>query len=242
MDLKKIRKKFKPIFHHLIKKLKTLYVESILLVAALLIAIFTVIENQKLIKTQSLIAQSTSHTIVNTEAPIQIQTEISKPIKVDISGAIENPGIYEASEGARLGEIIAKAGGLTYEADALFVGRNFNYSRILSDQDKIYIPYKFEIALRTFIEEDQRILSYLPPKGVSSVTPSPIKNAVEPAPSYLISINNATLNELDTLPNIGPTTGQKIIDNRPYEDLIELTERKVVSISTWDKIKDFITL
>jgi len=58
----------------------------------------------------------------------------------------------------------------------------------------------------------------------------------------LVSINSGTQAELEELPGIGPVTAGKIIDNRPYGSVQELLERKIVGKTTFEKIKDLITL
>ena len=56
---------------------------------------------------------------------------------VSICGAVENAGIYEVKEGARLYELIDKAGGLDEEADADAV----NLAMEVKDGEQIRIPY-----------------------------------------------------------------------------------------------------
>lgn len=62
----------------------------------------------------------------------------------------------------------------------------------------------------------------------------------------LIDINTAPAAVLDTLPDIGPATVQKIIayreKNGPFQRLEELLEAKLVGASTMAKIKDLITI
>ena len=57
-----------------------------------------------------------------------------------------------------------------------------------------------------------------------------------------INVNDATLEELDTLPDVGKVTGQKIIDNRPYGALQELINRKVISENLLEKLEDLIEI
>lgn len=58
----------------------------------------------------------------------------------------------------------------------------------------------------------------------------------------LVSINNATEAELDSLPQVGLATAAKIIGGRPYEKIEDLISKKVVSKSVFDKIKDKVGL
>ena len=58
----------------------------------------------------------------------------------------------------------------------------------------------------------------------------------------LININNATLAQLDMLPGIGPVYGQKIIDQRPYSNIQDLLSKKVIPSSTFEKIKEQLTV
>jgi len=237
--LKKLKTK-----KNIIKKFKKYFLEIVLITVSAVVTVYSVNQQNILNSELKKISYNTTapHDILkpNTETPnLYVNTN---NIKVDVSGAIENPGVYEATEGARLGDIIKKAGGVTYEADEHFIGRNFNMARILQDQDKIHIPYKFEIALKTFTEEETRILTYLDPKA-NYISNATISEASTKLPSeILISINSASIQELDTLPGIGETTASKIIDNRPYTVIDELYSNKVVNSSTWEKIKDLITL
>ena len=60
--------------------------------------------------------------------------------------------------------------------------------------------------------------------------------------SNLISVNKATLDELDTLPGIGSAYAQKIIDNRPYSLKTELISKAKLSQTLYSKIQDMIGL
>jgi comEA protein len=62
----------------------------------------------------------------------------------------------------------------------------------------------------------------------------------------LININTATLAELDTLPDIGPKTGQRIIDyreaNGPFNQVEDLLKVDGIGEVTFNKIKSLITV
>src|SRR3989338_7997285 len=70
---------------------------------------------------------------------------IKKNIAVDISGALHKPGIIFLPQDSRLSDAIEKSGGLTSSAAMGYVGRTFNMSQILRDEQKIYIPTQLEV-------------------------------------------------------------------------------------------------
>ena len=70
---------------------------------------------------------------------IEKKLEESLPvIYVDISGAVEKPGVYDVKEGTRVFEVIEMAGGLTSEADI----DGFNRAEEVFDGQKLTIPEK----------------------------------------------------------------------------------------------------
>lgn len=160
--------------------------------------------------------------------------EGSAVIYVDVSGAVEKPNMYALPTNARLKDAVEKAGGLSVMADYKFFGRNFNLSQVLSDQSKIHIPTIDEISEGIYQEGIKRIET-LSTNSIS-VKPQTKKSAVK------ISINYATLEELDSLPNIGRVTAQKIIDTRPHLSIEDLKTKKVVKTNVYDSIKDIIDL
>ena len=195
-------------------------------------------------------ASTVSYMQEETQAPPEILSAISNEaveppsrptqIIVDISGAVLKPDIYEVSDSARLAEVIKIAGGLQADADTGYIARNFNMARYLSDQEKIYIPTKKDIESGRF-QEPSRTLEYLisDAEAPNNETVQPSENANQAA---LISVNDATKEELDMLPGVGPTTAQKIIDSRPHATLEELLSKKAVKQSVFEKIKDLISL
>ena len=136
-------------------------------------------------------------------------------IKVHVSGAVVRPGVYTLRLGDRVEDAIAAAGGATADGN----------------------PNALNLAARVI--DGQQVL--VPKTG----EPAPAQSS-SPAAPRLISINSATLAELDALPGIGEVYAQKIIDyrnkNGPFQRIEDLVNLKLVPASTFDKIKDLITL
>ncbi len=61
-----------------------------------------------------------------------------------------------------------------------------------------------------------------------------------------VNINTATVDELDALPGIGPTTAQEIVDYRlehgNFASIQEIRNVPGIGPATYDKIKDYITV
>ena len=219
-------------FAPILKRLKRYLLEFILLSVALIIIVASFVIY---IKNSQIQGETIASPI---PTALQLSLDENKPSKifVDVSGAVKNPGVYEVLYGIRIKNIIDKAGGLSDEADIEFYNRNFNLARIVSDQEKIYVPSVAEINSQIFTQ-NQRTLDYSSPAVVTI-------NATKVAPSEIqsqISINSGTSEELDQLPGVGPATADKIIKNRPYSAIEDLVTKKVLSKSVFDKIKSLIT-
>jgi len=214
------------------KKLKRYRVEVFLLSLAFIISIISFILYQN---------KPSDEANLNEENQLSYNRENlrSEKIFVDIAGAVNNPGVYETTPEARLKDILNLAGGLSDQADKIFFQRNFNLARIVIDQEKIYVPSSWEINNGTFIESS-RTLDYISPQNISqkeNLIQDPYQQINEK-----INVNQSSIEELDSLPGVGKVTAQKIINNRPYQKIEELLTKKIVKKSTFEKIKDLISL
>ena len=218
-------------FNPLLKKSKKYLLEIILLTVALIIIITALAIYAKN-------NQSSEEEIETSSTSPTALTSLTSPAKifVDVSGAVKKPDVYQVMFGARLKDVIDKAGGLSDEADTVFFNRNFNLARIVTDQEKIYVPSTVEINNGIFVQ-NQRTLDYTTP-GIS-----PNTGVINNAPTNNnININSATIEELDQLPGIGKITADKIIKNRPYSTIEELLTKKAVNKSVFGKIKSLISI
>lgn len=146
-----------------------------------------------------------------------------KPIIVYITGAVPRPGVYALPQGARVQDGVSAAGGFLAEAEI----QSINLARPLDDGERMDIPY---------IEGASPVLPTQPAGG--DITAEPDTN--------LININTASRSELETLPGIGPTTAQKIIDyrteNGPFTSIEDIVNVSGIGPVTFERLKDLITV
>lgn len=200
-------------FDPLFKKYK---IEAFLIFSALVITFITIIIFILTYKTQS------------KQQPIKISNPPaggSKKIFIDIAGSVQNPDVYETSSGARLKDVLILAGGLSAQADRRYFSKNYNMARLVTDQEKIYVPSTEEIESGEYKQT---------PSSQSDLSSSNKTNSAK------ININSASITELDSLSGVGMVTAQKIIQNRPYSSIDDLLNKKIVNKTVFGNIKDSI--
>ena len=162
----------------------------------------------------------------NVNAPgVESEPEVAKdsePVVVDVAGAVVNPSVIELQEGDRIQDAIEAAGGLAADADVSGVNR----AAKLVDGQQVYIPRMGEVAASA------------DPAGATSAA------GAATGSGQLININVATVEELDELPGVGPSTAQAIVDERTangsfatIEDLMRVTG---IGEKKFDKLKTLI--
>ncbi len=164
------------------------------------------------------------------EAIILQPAPTQAPIAVHVIGAVPRPGLYELPEDSRVQDAIDAAGGLLAEADE----NAFNLAALLEDGQQLDIPYKFGSA-----PENDTGSSDLPSSSES-------ENSTDDPNTELVNINTATVEELDSLPGIGPTTAQKIIDyrteNGPFSVIEDIMNVSGIGPATFEDIQALITV
>jgi competence protein ComEA len=152
---------------------------------------------------------------------------------VDVSGAVEKPAVYKLSSKSRIGDALVQAGGLAENADREYVSKTVNLAQPLKDGQKIFIP-----AMKNVLPQQAGS-----PHSASNVRDDPfVLGSVTDVSNTKININTASASELDGLWGIGEARAQTIIANRPYNDTNELVTKAKIPQSTYDKIKDQISI
>lgn len=147
--------------------------------------------------------------------------DISEEVKVvvDIKGEVIKPGTYEMVLGKRVIDVINVSGGLTSKADT----SNINLSEKITDEMLIVIPSIDEVK-----KEEVN----------SKTTPKKEQNDDK------ISINTATIEELQKIKGIGEVKAKSIIEyrnqNGRFKTIEEITNVNGIGSSTFEKIKNYI--
>src|SRR5436309_11229420 len=113
-------------------------------------------------------------------------------VVVDVVGAVRRPGLYRLRDGSRTADAVSRAGGATPRADLALI----NLAAPLADGEQVVVPRRGTAALG----------APAGPAGSSSPGGAPSAGPVH--------LSTATLEQLDSLPGIGPVTAQKILDYR----------------------------
>lgn len=169
---------------------------------------------------------------------------------VDIAGAVMKPGVYCLEPNARIVDVLDKAGGFDVSNYASeYVSRKFNFAQIIADEQKIYIPYSKEVVCTlygvNYLKDDELLGNdiLVPPK-IDNSNPfinEPSLNPIEEGGQgeSCININTASKDQLISMPGVGESTAQKIIDARPFssnQDLLTVSgigEAKYSEMATY---------
>ena len=168
--------------------------------------------------------------------------EVKEIYKVDIKGEINNPGIYSLEKDKRVIDVIDQAGGLTENADTSVI----NLSKKISDEMVIIIYSREEVS--NFIETKQTE-QVREEKCIQKDENALINNACISQTEIItgkVSINTATLEQLQTLPGIGEAKAKDIItyreQNGPFENIEDIMKVSGIGESLFAQIKENITL
>lgn len=171
---------------------------------------------------------SASESDTTDDATAQESQSSSAEVVVHVAGAVASPGVYAVSEGARVQDAVEAAGGFASDAASDAV----NLARTVQDGEQILIPTEEQV-------ESGEYASSLSSTGTTSSTSSDGQSS-----SSLININTASVDELDTLPGIGPVTAQAIVDEREsngsFSSIEDIQRVSGIGEKKFEKIKDLI--
>lgn len=147
--------------------------------------------------------------------PVRPEPAARPRIVVDVTGAVRRPGLYRFADGARAADAITRAGGPTRKANLEAI----NLAAVLVDGQQLLVPRRL-------------------PAGAASA-------GVAATPQGPVSLSSATVEQLDSLPGIGPVTAQKIVDYRTahgaFRSVEELDAVPGIGPARIEQLKEVVT-
>ena len=170
------------------------------------------------------------------ETPIvnqSVSEDSNHTIDVYIIGEVHSTGVYSLPHGSLVVDVLEAAGGATEYADL----NSVNLAYPLNDNMMIKIP-SIDDADKNWIIDKGNLFSD------SSKTPNAVHT--DQSSDEKVNINKATVAQLCSLPGIGESTAQKIVDyrekNGPFESIYDITNINGIKDAKYEQIKDYITV
>lgn len=183
-------------------KAKKIIFIAVLLTGCIITSLISTNDKAKTLPVSSLL-QSVQGAVASKAAQV-------KTVRVQVSGTVLEPGIYDVPASCRVEEAIAAAGGMTENADS----ERVNLVRKVRDGMQIRVPVqKAARTSRTQRKSAQATAGY----GASTTKKSSSTRAgTEKNNSAVqrVRINSAGVSELQQLPGIGPALAQRIVETR----------------------------
>lgn len=155
-------------------------------------------------------------------APTSTTTAAPAEVVVHIAGAVTHPGLYRLPPTARVGDLVAAAGGTAPDADPDRV----NLASPVADGTRVFVPRRGEPAPGIVADPGA---GPLPPGGGPS------------APAVVVDLNAAGATQLDELPGVGPATAQAIVEHRdrhgPFRTVDGLLDVAGIGPARLDKLR-----
>lgn len=177
--------------------------------------------------------------VVISRRPVGRPVELRPPLeplglRVQVTGVVALPGVYALPPGSIVQDAVNAAGGALPDADL----SGINLALPLADGMRIVIPLRSPAGPPNF---------QTPPDSSRPASSQPPVSDPGPTPSGgTVNINTATLEELETLPGIGPATAQKIVDyreaNGPFLSVEDLIYVSGIGPATMDRLRPLITV
>lgn len=175
-----------------------------------------------------------------------VETSVSKKkVNVDIKGAVKNPGLKVLEVGTTVNDLIIYSGGLLENADTSLI----NLSKKLTDEMVVIVYTTDEVkelkegSTSIKVVEKECICPQV--KNDACVNREEIPKENTSNISNKVNINTASKEELMTLSGIGATKAIAIIEYRktkPFKNVEDITNVNGIGTSTFEKIKDNLTI
>lgn len=195
-----------------------------LLIGVFIIFIFIFTQDPEKQKTSDSTTVLSSNAIQESNSPdldLKNDQTTMDNLFVDVKGAVVKPGVYEMKASDRVKDVIRRAGGFTEDADQTSV----NLAQKVHDEMIIMVPYTLGI------EEEANNHPSIPNSNSGAEK---------------VRVNYASQEEIETLPGIGPSKAQAIIQYREehgyFQTVEDLLQISGIGEKTLENMKDEIQI
>lgn len=155
------------------------------------------------------------------------------PVVVSVVGLVNTPGLVTLPPGARIADALDAAGGALDGADVM----GLNIARRVTDGEQIVVGIGAPPGRP--VEMGSSIVSDATATATGSASPE------KPAGSgSLVDLNTATVDELDTLPGVGPVTAAAIVAwrdaNGRFTSIDQLSDVDGIGPARLDKLREHV--
>lgn len=141
-------------------------------------------------------------------------------VVVYISGAVGAPDVYELPSDARIKDLVLAAGGLTTDADS----ERINLAERLKDSEHVHVPRQ----------------------GESPDDGAVVADTASVVQGGSLNLNTASASDLDSLPGIGQSFADRIIEyrttNGPFTAVEDLQKVKGIGAALFAKIAPLVSV
>ena len=134
----------------------------------------------------------------------------AKTVRVQVSGAVLEPGIYDVPANCRVEEAIAAASGLTENADS----ERVNLVRKVRDGMQIRVPVQKDARTSRTQRKNAQVNFGLGESASGKSSSAKAGSGRNSSMMQSVRINSAGVSELQQLPGIGPALAQRIVETR----------------------------
>lgn len=170
-----------------------------------------------------------------------------KRLYVDVAGAVQRPSLYLLPPDSRVMQAVLAAGGPTAAADMDAV----NLAQPVTDGEKVFVPKRGAAPALTPMLSDAMPAasvkaSLRPPAAKSTQSGGSRSGKISSASGEQVGLNTATLEQLERLPDVGPSMAARILAYRQqaggFGKVEDLTLVTGIGPKKFAKIAPFVTL
>lgn len=184
-------------------KVKKLIFIAVLLTGCIITGLISTDEKAKALPGGSSLPQSAQSAVTSKAAQ-------TKTVRVQVSGAVLEPGVYDLPASCRVEEAIAAAGGMTENADS----ERVNLVRKVRDGMQIRVPVQKAAQTNRTQRKNAQAKSGLGASTTKKSSSTRAGTEKNNSAVQIVRINSASVSELQQLPGIGPALAQRIVETR----------------------------